>query len=390
MGGNNRIGIVTLQNGNNYGAMFQIYALTKYLESKGHSVFIVNYCYERDKTKLTKYLRHPLSFIQKILNKKAFNLSFIKQKKRGGNEKQNEQSFDDIFNNFRDNYLKIEGEPSNYKELFQKPPDADIFICGSDQVWADDFFFSSPAFLLGFVPKDSVKIAYAASFGKNKLEPYLHKIFKAHIITFDAISTREKSGVDIVKKITKIGAEQVLDPTLLLDDYSELIDYSLVPDDPYILVYRLSQEYELAKWLSSTVRKISEEIKHPVLSVTTNCPWSLEKNGQDLQPTPGQLLGLIEKSSLFITNSFHGTVFSIILKIKFLAFARDSFENKQNLRMIELLDSLKLESFYCSSFLEEKNIFNKLTQKYDYDKAYRELNSLRNASTAFLDKAIKK
>jgi len=382
------IGIITLQNGNNYGAMLQIYALSKHLKSLGHDVFIVDYDMTRDKSGILNYLKHPLSLLQKILYKKMLTIRFFLKQRQDREGNKTEKLFDVIFDDFRKNHLNITSSLYNYQKLTNNCPKADVFICGSDQVWAADFFFSSPAFLLGFVPNNVKKISYAPSFGKNSLEPYLQKIFNHYLRRFDAISVREKSGVDIIKNVSELDATQVLDPTLLLskNDYAEIIDYSLVPNKSYIFVYKLSQDYKLSHWMSETIKSISERENLAVLSVSTNCLWS--SNEENLYPTPGQLLGLIEKSSISITNSFHGTVFSIILEKKFLSFPRDIFKNKQNLRMIDLLSSLKINDLYCPPFMPIELIYKKLDYISSHQDINNRLNKFRSISVSFLRDAL--
>jgi len=385
-----KIGIITLQNGNNYGAMYQVYALSKYLENLGHEVIVINYDMVRDRSSLINYLKHPIAFYQKISANNISIKSLFAQKKVIEKKRQREKLFDAIFSEFRKNYLKITSTEFTYEKLLSDCPTADAFICGSDQVWAADFFFSSPAFLLGFVSDNSKKISYAASFGKNKLESYLQKIFKENLKKFDAISVREKSGLGIINEFSSLNATHVLDPTLLLSksDYEEIIDYSLVPDTPYLFTYKLYQESKLSNWMSKTIEILSLQENLPVLFVSTNCPLRPNEKWKDLHPTPGQLLGLIEKSSIFVTNSFHGTVFSIILKASFLCFARDIFEDKQNVRMEELLSSIELEELYCAPFLDTEAICKKLEYSYDYNDVYKNLDTLRNSSVNFLEDAL--
>jgi hypothetical protein len=385
------IAILTLQNSNNYGAMYQAYALSKHLENKGHKVFILDYEMTRDNASLADYLTHPVAFIQKLLYRKEQILSKFLNKEDVTQQLDRKKDFLHIFDEFRKNYLNITKEEHNYQKLLSNPPKADIYVCGSDQVWAADFLFTSPAFLLGFVPKGLKRVSYAASFGKNRLESYLDNTFTKYINEFDAISVREKSGVKIVKNYSKKDVSHVLDPTLLLnkEDYSEIIDYSLVPDNPYIFVYKLNQSKELSDWLDSCINYMAKKDNIKVLAVSTNLVYPFDENWENLHPTPGQLLGLIEKSSFTITNSFHGTVFSIILQTKFLSMARDRYKDKQNVRMEELLPNLGLENFYCEPFLDTEKVYEKSIKEFNYQNAFNKLNEFRKVSEDFLAKATK-
>lgn len=387
---NKKIGILTLQNSNNYGAMYQCYALSKYLENEGYEVFLLDYEMTRDSAGIVDYLRHPLSFIMKLIYKKELLVNKFKKAKHLASFVDRKDRYTEIFNEFRADQLKILNKKYNYQSLLKSCPKADVYICGSDQVWAADFLFTSPAFLLGFVPKSTKKVTYAASFGKNKLEPYLRSTFKKYANEIDAISVREKTGVGIVGSLTSQDATHVLDPTLLLDkrDYSEIIDYSLVPKEPFVFVYKLDKNKELSDWMDTCINSISARNNFSVLAVSTNLVHPFDEAWEELQPTPGQLLGLIEKSELTITNSFHGTVFSILLETKFLSFARDIYKDKQNVRMEEMLGNLGLEAFYCKPFLDVEQVFENLNKPYDYEKVFNKLNVMRRTSKDFLQNAI--
>lgn len=386
MSSKKKVGIVTLHHANNYGAVYQTYALSSYIEGLGFEVFIIDYV--MDRATIYSYLKNPIVFLRKMLSKKAFTVSFLKEKRQYHQGKHREEGFLEKFNDFRKDFLNITKREYDYTELKKSCPKTDFLITGSDQVWAADFFFSSPAYLLGFCPKGVKRISYAPSFGKSRLEPYLHRIFKDKLLKFDAVSVRERSGVEIVKEVAGIDAIKVVDPTLLLKSYSNIVDYSLVPSSPYILTYRLNQEHGLACWMSDCIKKISIDKGLPVYRVSTNNSLGLEEIGEDLQPTPGQLLGLIEKSSMVLTNSFHGTVFSLLFRVRFLCFARDIFEDKQNLRMLELLDLVGLQDLFCQPFIDPCLIGKKTDCGIDWGDVHQKLGQARLESESFLRKAL--
>ncbi len=385
-----KIGIITLQNGNNFGAMYQCFALQEYLKKSGHEVFIVNYEMTRDSSSLIDYLSKPVQFFQKLRDRKVLSAKFRSSRNETGLELQIKEKYDDIFKEFRKTYLNITEKEYDYTSLSESTPNADIFICGSDQVWAADFLFTSPAFLLGFAPKGVKRISYAPSFGKKKLETYLYETFKTYIKQFDAISVRETSGKDIVEKVANIDAKVVLDPTLLLDkkDYSSIIKLSNIPDEPYVLVYLLSQEEELFEWSSKVINKLKTITNMPIYYVSTNNIWSPDRGWQVLHPTPGELLGLFTKSSMVLTNSFHGTVFSLILQKKFVSFARDKYEDKQNLRITELLSNVNLLDHFCRPFESLSIVQQKFSLEIDYDKVTDQLKPLIKSSSDFLKSSI--
>lgn len=381
-----KIAILTLQHSNNYGAMFQAYALSTFLENAGHDVFFINY--HQDVPTVAGYIRNPLAFLGKIFGKRALSIKFLKSKRIESHSKTVEREFLEIFDQFRRQHLNIPNDAVNFAELETDCPDADAFIVGSDQVWAADFVFSSPAYLLAFAPPGARKISYAASFGKAKLEGYLRNTFSKHIRTFQAVSVREKSGVAILDALVGVNAVHVLDPTLLISDYSEIIDYSLVPEGEYVFSYRLSQSADLTQWADEVIEAISQDQMLPLYSVSTNVPESEGHHVHHLQPTPGQLLGLIEKAQFFVTNSFHGTVFAINFRTRFLTLARDVAKDKQNLRLEDLLDSVGTPQSFCGPFLASDKVLEKAAAAQDFYTMHARLEPRRVESIDFLSKAI--
>ena len=297
--------------------------------------------------------------------------------------------FKAVFSDFRNKLLPISENQYRFEELVTDSPKADAYITGSDQVWNTDFTSCSMGYLLDFLPKETKRVSYAASFGRDKLDEKFKTTFQEALHKFSAISVRENSGVVIVNDLVNKNATYVLDPTFLLSDYSEIIDYSLVPDEPYIFVYRLNQNLELTKWTSEVIKEASIIKQLPVYSTSSNSIFKHKEVGKQLIPTPGQLLGLIEKSDLFITNSFHGTVFSIIFKKTVVATARDSFPDKQNLRIVELLEKVKLDNRFLKAFAPHERVNEVINNDCDFKYTDQLLEDDHKKSKRFITNALK-
>lgn len=380
-----KVGILTLHFSNNYGAMYQVYALSRYVESIGGEVSVINYHMDKPTIKTFMFNLHLL--VRKIIERKAFSLSFFKNRNQVLNSYAEENKMNEVFNQFRNQNLNITSEIYSYESLKKTNFDYGSIIVGSDQVWAADFVFSSPAYLLAFAGRDINKIAYAPSFGKKKLEGYLKGIFRKHSKNITHMSARETSGVKLVKELTGRDIPKVVDPTLLLDSYDEIISDDLVPSDKYLLCYRLDQEADLTKWFNDAVEVLANKLGLKVIYISPNSrqkfsPWEV------LEPSPGELLGLIKNSHLVITNSFHGTVFSLILNAQFLSFARDGYPDKQNLRMIELLDSVNLSKHFINPFASKDEILVSQADSIDWKSVDKLLDSERNRSKDFLREAL--
>ncbi|NRF27190.1 polysaccharide pyruvyl transferase family protein [Vibrio coralliilyticus] len=327
-----RIAILTLHWSNNYGAVLQVYALSKFLINHGYEVEVLDY--KMEGSRKSKILLHPIAFLRKMWGRRMFKpskiLARIGDKQTCDSVLVNKKS---IFDDFRSKHLNITSDSYSAEMLAKDCPDFDIFIVGSDQVWAADFLFTSPTYLLSFVPEGKRKISYAASFGKRTLEGYLKPVFRKYINNLDYVSVREKSGLSIVSEYTD-SVSQVLDPTLLLDNYDEIVSEPC--DENYILVYKLNQEPILSDYFLSQVENISSITGYKVIFVSPD--GSVDIPHVDLRlPSPNELLGLIKNAKIVLTNSFHGLVFSIIFQKPFLGFQRDLFKDKQNLRLTGLL-----------------------------------------------------
>ena len=242
----------------NHGAILQAYALMKYLQNKGHKVEIIDY-------KPTYLSGHYNLF---SVNNPAWNTNFIKKaiylfvkfpgallalkRKRA-------------FDQFTEKYLSItQTQYVSNEQLTQDPPKADIYICGSDQIWNCLFpNGKDPAFYLDFVPKDKRKISYAASFATQQIPQEYKKFVKNKISNLDNISVRETSGIEILKNLGITHGTQVVDPVFLLDrdEWDHFCKCKI--NEEYLLVY----DFDKSDLVKKIALKIAEEKKIKIYSV---------------------------------------------------------------------------------------------------------------------------
>lgn len=192
------------------------------------------------------------------------------------------------------------------------------YVTGSDQVWRRPYAFHVPHNLFSFVRSGTPRISYAASFGKDSLDEYGPKLIKKTkklAQKFNAISVREDSGVNIVREHWRLKAEHHVDPTLLIDaaQYSELIDNptsELYTPDGDLFSYVLDTD-ESKQGIADTVAE------NRGLKVFTIIDGD-ENNGKPMPPVE-QWLRSFRDAKYIVTDSFHGTVFSIIFNKPFIA-----------------------------------------------------------------------
>lgn len=285
------------------------------------------------------------------------------------------------FVEFQDKYLNQTKVLWNRKDLNKYASRYEAIVCGSDQIWAPNVFNS--IYMLDFLTDHSVKkISYAASVGLLEIPEELVEVYKRLLTDFDSISVREKSGSDLLEKRTQIKSEVVLDPTLMLDtdkyNHIEKKPRIHIPEK-YIFCYFLNEEnnyQDAVRVLNQggyTVIGISRDIK--------NKSWMsfIDNIG------PSEFVWLIHNAEKVITDSYHGTIFSILYEKDFYTFERfkiDDIEN-QNSRIFQLKSYFLLDKRIVKADDVENDV-----KPIDYKVIYEKLEELRKNSKKFLEKSL--
>ncbi len=205
-------------------SFLQAYALQRYLKNLGHNVFLYDIKWDEF------HFENNLDFLDMIQLSASNTLVpyyLLKGSIKNHNlRKNNPRFFDEFKNRF------FEFSPQQYttiKQLRKNPPEADVYICGSDQIWNMSVFENARAYFLDFGSTSVRRIAYAASFGKKDIQKPFSKFIKPMLSRFNAISVRESSGKDICSKAGYTTSTKVVDPTFLLrvEDYKVLLNSQL-------------------------------------------------------------------------------------------------------------------------------------------------------------------
>lgn len=324
-----KIGIVTFWKSNdNYGQILQAYALYKYLQLRGHECYIIKYLEERN----TTFFSRIITVFKIIISVKKLQ-SFIKAKRQYQNIKEIKIE-DRFFDDFRKKYMRFSKEYL-HSELINNPPKADAYVCGSDQIWGslDSIMY------LSFAPKNCKKIAFAPSFGGLVPDFYVKNKIKNYLKSFDLISCRELSGVDLCKSLGRSDALHFPDPTLMhnVDIYDELT-IANKQKKPYIFVYLLGNDMQFN---TQHIFDFANKNDLDIVFVTG-------QNGifNDFEKRPATIeewITYIKHANYVITNSFHGTVFSILFHKKFITIPLIGAHSRMNVRIYELLKKYCLE-----------------------------------------------
>lgn len=262
-------------------------------------------------------------------------------------------------------------------------------LVGSDQNWnrymseaVGDFWF------LDFVHNDKKKISYASSFGFDAYQRDKESCKRtAHFLKkFDAVSVREKSGVDICKNYLGTDAECVLDPVFLCEmDYYEKLILRSQKQNPnnFIFMYILDIEDK-----EDVLQNISFDLNLQSVYVTDAYDNELKLKNWTLpverNVSVEDWLNYVKSSKFVITDSYHGVCFSILFKKPFIAIIN---ENRGAARFTSLLSLLGLMNRAVTNAKDIPNKLKKL-QEIDYDEVYKILNQERNKSMNWLKKAL--
>jgi len=376
-----RVAVITFfQSQDNYGQLLQCFALQKILQKLGTSPCVIRYGFHRHYYHCLPwkdmFSKTGFYILQKNLNSLYYEKIKAKYPNRG-------------FNRFRHNHIHFTHRCYNSLEDLQRnPPKADIYITGSDQVWAQ--LISSDnnrSFFLDFGGKTVKRIAYAPSFALDNYPKDLWDDLRQLLKKLNAVSVREKTGVSICEKVG-IHAQLVLDPTLLLthDDYNFLS--STVINHKYCFAYHVNiSTSEELQWAS--VSKYNERYGIKTYATFANPHDNIDMRilvgAEYVYPTIPQWLGWIKNAEFVLTSSFHGIIFSILFHVPFVVCLREESMYAGNDRVITLLNSLYLDDRILSSGTCIENILSKKINWIDVDTR---LSALRLDSLAFLSKNI--
>ncbi len=337
-----KIGIMTLWDAfDNYGQQLQVFSLQHFLRLHGKDAYIIRYQYKKDvrKKKWYEYF-YTLKYI--------FDFNFIKLKLTDKKRLEKSKSIDRHFYEFAKKYITFsDREYRNIGELKDNPPEADFYITGSDQVWnySDQYKPYSnkiQAFYLNFGDENIKRIAYAASFGKDKYGKALQKFVKPLLERFSFVTCREMQGINICKSMN-IEGKLTLDPVFLNDktEYLKLINgLNSLEMEQFCIVYLLG---------NSTVidfDRIEQYAKEADCKIVFIPGKGFQQHlYKEYYPNPQEWLWYMYNAKFIITNSFHGTAFSILLNKNFSVLPLSGKNSlNQNDRIFTMLKLLEIDS----------------------------------------------
>lgn len=380
-----KLGICICYQHRNYGSQLQSYATTVELKKRGIDFEIIRYKKKITPALLIKSLPrlfNPVFINDRILVRyqKKLILKMRPELNRSNNIRNSALAkfSKERFKNLSPVYL-------GYEQLCKASEKYDAVMVGSDQLWAPGGITSN-FYNLMFADDNTLKISYSASFGVSQIEKKYHERYNRFLSRIDYISVRENSGKKLVESLSNKTAEVVVDPVLLLNDEEWLkeIPNKNLFDEPYIFAYFLGKSFEYRKAVTDFAKKKGLKI------VTERHMDSYNKADEgfgDYAPFdigPAEFVNLIRNAEYVFTDSFHGSVFSMLYKKQFMVFDRYSG------------DVITSKNSRIDSFCENYGLFDrrfkgdisKVDDAIDYDSVLEKVEEHRRRSKAFLDKAL--
>lgn len=381
-----KIGLSVCYDTKNFGSQLQVLATDYKVKELGYETEIIRY-----KKKLS-----PVFLLQSL--PRFFNPFFIKGKLTGRKKRREIAKHPEIAkevkkrNQYFDNFVKTHftnlSKPYVGWEALKRDSAGayDAFLCGSDQLWLPSNL-GSHFYTLEFAPDDKAKIAYATSFGVSRIPWFQKRRTAKYLNRFAALSTRELAGGRIIEDLTGKKPEVVCDPTLLLtrEEWADVIPENRKVKEPYVFCYFLGTNIEHREAAKTFAEKTGLKI--------VTCPFLDHFVEADMsfgderlyEVDAADFVNLIRNAEYILTDSFHGSVFSILHHKKFVTFNRfGNGANSRNSRIDSLCKLLGLESRRFAG-----DIYANAVNEIDYSQVDVKLTKLRTKSENYLRDALK-
>lgn len=369
-----KIGLISFQFWYNYGTCLQAYALWKKIQLMGFDSEYIDFGWHYPMPERKDSVTSKI----KCKVRKILGLDKLEKQVRKNNEDNNK-----LFDAFRRGYIK-ESNLIDILKLSSIENDYSKFIVGSDQTWnpdnVEEEFFK--IFLLSFVHSSEKKCAYAPSIGRNNVTTHCLDLYKQYLNDFSYISCRESSGCKILNEALGRNIQQVLDPTLLLEpgDWTSIAENPL-KDEGYILCYILGNKTCICKY----AQKLAQKENKKLYIISRNLDVYKSFGDYILQGVgPQEFVGLIRDCSCMVTDSFHGTIFSINFQKDFYTFHKrpGSQNESDNSRILDTLKQFGLEERFRNDTDES------FCPHINYKSATSILEEYRKKSVAYLSNIL--
>lgn len=368
------IAVFTVFRNTNYGAVLQSYASTTFLKHlTGKDVFLIDYIRDQN----TNLMHNGLIYYGKH-DKKSINRNSIKKFIKSLMNHEGTFIRTKVFLEFIDSVLPVYPQKF-YTDDKIKLDGFGYYFLGSDQIWNPDIMKGFHDAYFGITESKPKKIiAYAPSLGKISFSKDERTVLLEKLRNIDALSCREADSCKYLEKLTGREVKCVLDPTLLLkkEEWLLISDENIGLPDNFILVYSLRFDKQLMRCAQEKAQEIGAKV------ILLGNGEGKPKRGILYKRAfgPAQFITAISKASYIYTDSFHGTVFSILFGKQFIVRAN----GEKGQRMESLCGLLGLKE---RTFREIRDMPN-IDAKIDYEMVYNRLDELKDQSIKYIIESI--
>ncbi len=357
-----KIGIITFHGSHNYGAMLQAYALQTKCSKMGEDCKIIDF---RTPEMINDYAVIKKGKDVRIILKNILQLIKYTPSKRKYDE----------FERFIRFHMKLTERYSSLEQLKKTPPEMDVYITGSDQIWNGGGKLKD-AYFLPFGKIGVRKISYAASIGDTLPKQENETRMAEYLKEMDDISVREGLAANYVKKLTGKTVPVICDPVMLLsqNEWKSICKENNRIKEKYIFCYCIGETGKM----QDIVRKMKKLTGLKVVTVSDFVKSQINCDKVYYDVGPSEFLTFIRDADFVITNSFHGTAFAILFQKQFYSVMR-----KQSSERIEnLLSIFGLSERYIAS---DREVYN---SQIDFSNTSKVRNKLEKEAVAFLKRNL--
>lgn len=371
-----KIGIMSMHRVYNYGSFLQGYALKTMIEELGCTVEFVDYhvgeclIHDEDKSKGIYNLVRKSAVLSKFIEYMAFDAPLNEKIK---------------FMKYKKDYARKNFPLLGLSETLNYNPSLDVLVIGSDEVFNcvqanKNVGYSTELF--GANNNAKKVISYAGSFGNTtveKLKKYQVDDEIGQLLSrFDAISVRDNNSGNVVETLTNKKPYYNLDPVLAYDYMNECKKIpNTISDKDYIVLYGYAGRFskEECALIKAYAKKNNKKI-YCIGGVQDACDKFIDCS-------PFEVLTYFKNADAIITDTFHGTIFSIITKRNFVTLVRKShgtgYGNEE--KLTDLLERMKLSNRIIKDMKALSTYFN---DDIDYTETYKVLEVERKKTKEYL------
>lgn len=386
---NKRVGLAINYDYHDYGGMLQAYATYRKLKELGYQPEAINIDHLKNSINRRKmiYFLKSISDYSIVKEKSEVIKKKLRRKLDRSLGKQLNKR-DNAFEQFCRSHFKESIPYESWKSLTNGCHVYGAVLVGSDQLWLPSNI-AGDYYTLSFVPDNVNKIAYATSFGVSEIPDCQHQEAKRYLSRINYLSAREDSGKKIIQRFTGRDVPLVCDPTMLLTAKEWALDVQedRLIKEKYIFCYFMGDN----PWQRTFVCELKKHTGYKIVALLHLDQYiKSDETYADETPfdvSPADFINLVKYAEYVCTDSFHGTVFSIIHRRTFFTFKRfsETATLSTNTRIYSLLKRFQLEERLVKP---NDKVSDLLQKSIDYDKVHQILNNFREKSTQYLLNAL--